>query len=208
MWITTLTAVVVIYVIFMTTDAMHLCQAYISALTRYEVSWPKPQEGDRLHEMNLDQKTFDRMQSIDMIMYRTEMITPTIILPFTLVLFLLVGRSSIFDGWEWNAPLIAIYIGLTGYLLARALLMQREAEKARDRIVARMQRHKNKLRATEKDGNELSRHLAQTDSVVDYVLGVSRGAFVPWLRHPIVQAMLLPFTGFGAIAILDAFLLS
>ena len=206
-WMTAITAVSVILVIYLTTDAMQVCQVFIRALARFDVVWPRDEDHEIYGKMKLDKMVYDRLHCIDMIMYRTEMITPTIILPFALVFFLLVARSTLFDRWEWSGPLVAIYVGLSGYLLVRALLMQREAEQARDRIVKRLQRRKNSLRGVYSDKPAvLSNQISQVDSVIEYILNVRRGAFVPWLRHPIVQAIFLPFSGFGALAMLDAFL--
>ena len=208
LWLTSITAVTVIFVIFLTTDAMHLAQAFIRALARYDVSWPSMRGDPTFSAMELDKKVYYRVRCVDMIIYRTEMITPTIIMPFALVFFLLLARTDLFDNWEWNAPLVLIYVGLSVFLLIRALLMQREAEQARNRIVMRLRRRKNAI-LDEYQGRDEAlgrKHIEQTDSLIDYVLNIRRGAFVPWLQHPIVQAILLPFTGFGAIAILDAVL--
>ena len=205
--ITSITAVTVLFVIFMTTDSMHLCQTFIRALARYDVKWPPPDDDPVFKKMDIDPMIYFRVRCVDMIKYRTEMITPTVIMPFALIFFLLVARSDLFDNWEWNAPLMTLYVGLSIYLLIRALLMQREAEHARHRIVLRLRRRRNGiLDEYVKDPAIMQKHLSQTDSLIDYVIDIRRGAFVPWLQHPIVQAILLPFTGFGAIAILDAFL--
>lgn len=207
LWLTSITGVTVIFVIFLSADAMHLCQAFIRALARYDVIWPPMKDDPTFKSMGLDEKVYCRVRCVDMIIYRTEMITPTIIMPFALIFFLLLARTDLFDNWEWSAPLVLVYVALSAFLLVRALLMQREAEQARNRIVMRLRRRKNAM-LDEYQGKdmELEKHLEQADSIIEYVLNVRRGAFVPWLQHPIVQAILLPFTGIGAIAILDALL--
>jgi hypothetical protein len=142
-----------------------------------------------------------------MITYRTEVITPLIVLPFIVILLLLIARSTLFDGWEWNPPLIIIYIALSIHLLLRSFLLQREAESARDRIMMKLNRLKNDLldEFYEEDQRDLGKkHLSQIENVMDYISGLKRGAFVPWFRHPMVQAILVPFGGLGTLAILEA----
>lgn len=201
-----LTAFAVILTIFLTIDAMKLGQAYIRALGRYDVRWKLRAVDSSSQNLNLHANVYSALRSIDMITYRTETVMPLIIFPFAMVLLLLVSRSNLFEGWEWDPTLAGFYIFLSLFVLIRAILLQREAEKSRSRLIMKIERMKNEFYGI-KDTTKRDQFIAQSSNVIGYIQSVKRGAFAPWHRHPIVQAIFLPFGGIGTIAIVESFFL-
>jgi hypothetical protein len=138
---------------------------------------------------------------LDFIAQLTQPITPLIGVPFYLIAVLVVSRSSLFDNWHWelNVLVFAFAVGL--FSVISAIRLRRAAEVARSDIVDRLQ----KLKRQSMSGLEVSGGIstAQVDSLIALVKSEERGAFNRWFKNPVVQALLLPFGGAGAIALLE-----
>jgi len=177
--------------VFLCTDALRLSQVYIEALAANNIiGWKR--------KPNIEEnRTCLRWRTMRVIVAHTEYISPLIVLPFILVFFLLLARSTIFDAWTWTPTLIAVYAGFSTHLLVRGLLFQRSASKCRETMLDDLNLYRQKL------VNDPSK-LKETELVMDRIRSFNKGAFVPWNRHPILQSIALPSGGVGLLALLNA----
>ena len=74
-------------------------------------------------------------------------------------------------------------------------------EIARDRAIDRLQRTHNQL--LDDDTKESKVRQTRIEWMIDEIRSLERGAFAPWTRRPVVQAILIPFGGVGIVAILE-----
>ncbi len=190
-FVRSLTVVAVTAVIFVCVDTLRLGRLLIRALVAYDLSdWCGKQEPAD----GLDQRVSRLWRKMDLIVTHSELLTPLLVLPFILLSLLILARLTLFEGWIWTPSLIAVYLGFSVYLLVRALLYQREAAKARDTIVDELLR----LRIDHAEDETMVRRIGY---VLDEISSINHGAFVPWTRHPIVQSVLLPTSGVGALSL-------
>ena len=185
----------VLSTVFFWSDALKLERSFIRDLAWYDIVGLK-NEG-KGHE-ELDAYVSQRWRTMDLVVRRTEIVGPIIVLPFLLLPLLMLARSTVFEGWVWTLTILAIYAVLAVYMLVQALRFQFEADKAKRRILDDLDVHRHKLAVA--DEAVQSKRL---EMVIKEINDIHEGAFVPWTRHPILQSVALPSGGLGLITLLD-----
>jgi len=141
---------------------------------------------------------------LEIIARRTRDITPLVIFPFGIILLVIASRSLIFEGWSWSIELISAYLSIAAMSLYFALLLQKEASSARTQAINAL----NGLRTRKEYWNSKDINHDHFDTCIEaaleHVNSLNKGAFVPWFRHPIFQALLIPFTGTTGLLILQS----
>ena len=143
-----------------------------------------------------DRQVFQIRRVMDLIVWRTEVAGPIVVLPFILLPFLMLARSPVFEGWVWTWPILALHAAFGVYILVNAFLFQTEAARARDQICERLKRHRFHVKKNK-------HKLRQISMIIDDIYGIRQGAFVRWTSHPILQSLALVVGGFGLIALLN-----
>ena len=138
---------------------------------------------------------------LDFIAQLTQPITPLIGMPFFLIAVLIVSRSSLFDNWHWELNVLSFTFVVAVFSAISAVRLRRAAEVARSDIVERLENLRRRVLSSVGDTGGISTH--QVDALVTLVKSEERGAFNRWFKNPVVQALLLPFGGAGAIALLE-----
>jgi hypothetical protein len=148
------------------------------------------------NEREISERTGDALKLIRLIAERTAVIGTFIFYPFIIWLIIFVSRIAYFDNWK--VPLgLAVVLSLGAlYAWASALLLRREAEKARSTIVGSLER----LPVSAPIGRRLTRQLEET---VGQIKSVQYGAFARLSQHPVLQVLLLPFGGVGGMVGID-----
>lgn len=196
-----LTILVICITIALTMDALKLGQTFIFGLGRIKVVFPEIDTG-RDKSSGYDPAVWSATRKIELIAHRTEAILPLVLFPCAMICLLMISRSRFFDGWPFNYELQAIYLGLLLLVVLRSLALQKNAELARIRIIRQLERKRDRLLGKE----PVPEHkVQQIDNTIEYIRHIRRGAFKPWLQHPIVQGLLLPFGGAGSLALIEAF---
>ena len=185
--------VVSVFVIALFIDVACMCRLLIRALIYQEADFD---DDDWPEFLQFEQSLVpDWMRKIDLITRHTEVVTPMILMPFALLFLMSMARNPYFDGWTWTLPILSLYVFFSALLLTWAFLLQSTAEKARSRAVMELNRYKTNLLSLDagKSFEERQMQISRIDLAVEYIVTLRRGAFVPWFRHPILQALALPF---------------
>ncbi len=193
-----LTVVAVLATVFFCTDTLRIGQLLIRDLARNDlIGW----SSEKFPSMSdgLDDYVKRRWRTMDLTVRVTQILAPVVIFPFILTALLVVARNPMFEGWIWTWPLLLFYLGISVWILIRALAFQFEAAGARDTILGDLRRHGHQLASDKLQSDRL-------ELVVNEISRLREGAFVPWTRNPILQSIALPSGGFGLLTLLNAFL--
>ena len=152
----------------------------------------------------------------------TSRIHGLIYLPFVSILFPVIARNDLFDATDFPLALMFVTGLALGYALYTAVLLRRSAEAARATALAH---YETRLLAQSrpKEGPRspgAPEHVAgapdpaatpepvadtplrvsteQIRLLMDQIRGIRKGAFAPFAQQPAVQALLLPFGGYGS----------
>ncbi|NJO67628.1 MAG: hypothetical protein HC826_01380 [Rhodospirillales bacterium] len=136
----------------------------------------------------------------------TKRIQALIYLPFILILFMVVARSQIFDALDFPLPLVLLTGFALSYALLTAALLRRRAEAARAGILEQLECLL--LKTPEEGDDKPSVRPDQVKLMMERVRGNREGAFAPFSRQPALQALLLPFGGYGGLQIIEHFLIN
>jgi hypothetical protein len=147
----------------------------------------------------------DEWIDIEFIAAHTKALGKLVYYPFIILALMIFARSKIFDNWDMPIGLVLIFF-LSGFLtLACALYLRRAAEHSRqvvygqinDMLVELSTRPEKAARMLEK----------QARIALNEIQKINEGAFLPISQEPAVQALLLPFGGWGGITLLEYFVL-
>lgn len=197
---------------FFVVDAIRLSKRFVDHLGSRTTDWSGARGGPLASERQTLQPD-DRSDSLDaeLIAEHTEAVGRLILYPFVVLLVMVVSRSGFFDNWDWPLSLVLIFGTAAGIALLCAITLRRTAEEARRLILHRLRMRayevagrggggqEDGLAGAEREGARLE----QLRMLVADVEALDHGAFSPWTRHPIAKAVLLPFGGIGALALLE-----
>ena len=138
-----------------------------------------------------------------------------IYLPFVSLLFLVLARSNLFDAMDFPLPLIFVTGLALAYALYTAVLLRRSAEAARARALAHYDA-RLLAQAQPKDSQPPTTAGAaaagptrppisaeQIKLLMERIRSTREGAFAPFTQQPALQALLLPFGGYGGVQLVE-----
>lgn len=199
-----LVSIISLFMISLANDVTNLSRIFVKALARYKIIWDKPVDYLLPTKFGSYEQICSPLCVMEVIACRTRDITPLVIFPFGTLLLVVISRSVIFEGWNWSVELICAYLIITATSLYYALLLQKEAAAARTQAINDLEQ----LRTEKSNWESVDINHSHFDTCVraglDYARSINKGAFVPWFRHPIFQALLLPFTGTTGLLILQS----
>jgi hypothetical protein len=124
-----------------------------------------------------------------------------ILYPFVVLFLMIISRASVFDNWDWPVGLLLI-LGLSSvYALMCAVVLRRAAERARRKTIEHLRANLHQA-IGEEEGPDGPRS-AQIRLLIEEAQALRRGAFTHWTHHPVVKAVLLPFSGVGVLALIE-----
>jgi hypothetical protein len=131
---------------------------------------------------------------------RTETIAKLIFYPFIVWLVMFIARLDYFDNWA--TPLgLAVVISLGAiYTWICAFLLRRSTERARSRVMERLKNLLFEVRYSSQPSHDMIKRI---EFMIEKVSAVRQGAFVPFMQHPVVQSLFIPFGGVGGIYIVE-----
>jgi hypothetical protein len=158
----------------------------------------------------------------------TQRIQLLIYLPFVSILFMIVGRSDLFDAMDFPPALLAVVVLSLAYAIYTEIVLRRAALSARGRV---LREYEEKLFVLEGAGNDQVspeiRNTALATDVINPANGLQtdlirspitaeqinllmerirnnrEGAFAPVSQQPALQALLLPFGGLGGMQLIE-----
>ena len=120
--------------------------------------------------------------------------------PFIIVTILIFSRMHWFDNWYWSPQLIATIAVPLALSVFCAWELRNTAESARNNALSRL----NALTTTDPPPTVL----ADIHAIIKSIQHQHDGAFARWYEQSIVGSILIPFGGFGLLAILEYLLAS
>ena len=136
--------------------------------------------------------------SLRYIAQKTDAVDKLIYFPFGIIAIGVLSRSRVFDNWDFPLSLWALVIYGALYILLKALVIQREAKKRKAELMDRLETqriHFNVL-GQEKEQEFLRLLIEDTQKF-------KKGAFMPLEDRAFYKALLLPFSSFGGMALLE-----
>ena len=189
-----------IFLIFYAFDVIRTCRRFIDLIAGQAPRWSE-QSFSRLigfHEKDAKESMGEWML-ISLVARRTEAIGRVVFYPFIVWFILFVSRLNYFDNWHTPIGLaIVITLGAV-YAWSCAWVLRRSAEKTRQAALERLMTAHVSVLA----GNRDEKQLKRIEFVMDHVKSIQTGAFAPFTRNPVIQALLVPFGGVGGVYIFD-----
>ena len=203
------------FVIFSVDYQTRVCAQFVETLSNVCNVWPKSLLDREAIETNVPRAYLDDYLDFQLIVLATQRIHGLIYLPFVSILFMVLAHSSIFDAV--NFPLIPVL--LAGFALAYALytaaLLRKTAEAVRTKALANYEalllaqaRLKETPPPAAIDDAAASppRPPISTEQIkllMERIRSTREGAFAPFTQQPALQALLLPFGGYGSIQLIE-----
>ena len=131
-----------------------------------------------------------------MIVHATQRIRWLIYLPFVGIFFMVLSRSNFFDAMDFPLALVFVIGFALAYALQSSWRLRKEAEAARTTAL----KYYEDLRSSQTwpPINTEEIHL-----LMERIRNNREGAFAPFAQQPALQALLLPFGGYGSIQIIE-----
>ena len=157
----------------------------------------------------------DDYLDFQLVVRATQRIRWLIYLPFVSILFLVLSRSSFFDAMDFPLGLVFVVGFALVYALHSVWLLRRSAESARatalEHYEARLLtqvRARDTMPPATADGAAagLTRQpisVEQIKILMERIRNNREGTFAPFAQQPALQALLLPFGGYGSVQLIE-----
>ena len=192
-WMTDVLSVAIFWAIAYCRDTIVAGRKSIRALGHFDVIEGKTMDGGKVKVVE-DTVEARARWSMDLLVYCTNVIGPVVVLPLILMVLLMLGRSTLFDGWNWATPIIVFHVGLSIYVLSIAIAFHRAASNAQSEVLDRL--WKAKLKADKAGATRI-------ENFMEYIKSRREGTFVFWAKNPILQTLALPLGSFALITLLE-----
>lgn len=136
--------------------------------------------------------------SLRFIAERTNAVDGLIFFPFWLLAIGILSRNRVFDNWDFPITLLSIFGFGAIYIFIKAFQVRRKANRYKDDILDLLHIQQIQIKAIGRRNEE-----KMTQFLISNTENYKKGAFLPWQEHPFFIAILLPFSGFGAVALLE-----
>ncbi len=199
-WILFLTICSFLFITFFVFDTTRLLRSFIMEALDKQPVWNTASQKQFLEQTGLPGEELDYWMLIRLVARRSEVVCKLIFYPFIIWFILFIARWYNFD--NWRTPIgLAIVISLSAvFTWSCALMLNQAAEKLRVQVIGHLSGELIRLQsATTPDAARQTR----IRSVLEEVKNIHQGAFTPFFKNPVVQALFVPFGGVGGLALLD-----
>jgi hypothetical protein len=189
-------ALVLWLIIFWVGYETRACTRFIEALSGVINKWPDQLLARTEKETGVPRENLDDYLDFQLIVRATQRIEWLIYLPFVSLFFIVLARSNFFDAMDFPLALVFV-IGLAlTYALHSAWLLNKSAKKMRGRAL----KHYEELRLTPAWP---SLNTEPIDRLMSRISNTHEGAFVYFTQQPALQALLMPFGGYGSVQLIE-----
>ena len=172
------------------------CTQFIEALSGVPNKWPGQLLARTERETGVPRAQLDDYLDFQLIVRATQRIEWLMHLPFVSLLFIVLARSNFFDAMDFPLPLgFVIGLALT-YALHSAWLLNKSAKEMRSRTLT-YYKEKRSTPAWPSLNTE------PIDQLISRISNTREGAFVSLTQQPVLQALLIPFGGYGGAQIIE-----
>lgn len=211
--VTFVNALLLWLVIFWVGYETRACARFVAVLSNVKSMWPQSLLDREEAGTGVPRAHLDDYLDFQLIVLATRRIYRLIYLPFVLLLFLVLARSSIFDAMDFPWALIFVTGLALAYALYTAILLRKTAEAARAKALD----HYNErllVQARPKDdslpvdisgaaANSTPISAEQIKLLMERIRSTREGAFASFTQQPALQALLLPFGGYGGVQLVE-----
>ncbi len=148
-----------------------------------------------------DKYHLDEWIDIQFIAAHTKAIGKLVYYPFIILVLLIFARSKIFDNWDMPIGLVLVFLLSGGLTLACGLYLRRAAEHTRQVVYGQINEILIELSLRPEEAARMLEK--QVSIVLNQIQRINEGAFLPISQEPAVQALLLPFGGWGGVTLLE-----
>jgi hypothetical protein len=195
-----MTAPILWLIIFWIGYESRACTQFIEALGHVRRQWPTHLLDREASESGIPRPYLDYYLDFQLIVAATQRIQWLIYLPFISILFMVVARSDLFDAMDFPLALIMIVIVALLYTLYTARLLSKSAAAMRAKVLAHYEEILLRLAQPQA---QLHITTEQINRLIERIRNTREGAFAPLSQQPALQALLLPFGGFGGAQLID-----
>jgi hypothetical protein len=200
-------ALVLWSVIFWVGYETRACARFIETLSNARSLWSTVRLDREEASTGVPRAHLDDYLDFQLIVHATQRIHWLIYLPFVSILFMVLARSNFFDAMDFPLALVFV-IGLAlSYSLHSARLLRKSAEATRATALENYEtRLLTQARATDSQPPFLMASPVSAEQIkilMERIRGTREGAFAPFAQQPALQALLLPFGGYGSVQIIE-----
>jgi hypothetical protein len=203
--LTSIDVFLMLFLVFLIADATLFLFLFVRQLSRGHSKWGWLTEqcyADKLglDDSNLpfDKKVLNDWIDISFIAARTKCINSLIWYPFGVIALMIVSRSTVFANFPLSVPIIITQGVSFAIVFGCAFLLNGVAEDARDLAAKGLSDEIDKAKG---------RPRAQNGPLLEHMLGrvqtIQEGSFRPFLKQPVIGAILLPISSIGWTAVLE-----
>jgi hypothetical protein len=149
----------------------------------------------------------DEWLDIKFIAAHTKVVGNLVYYPFIILALMIFARSKIFDNWDLPISLVIVFLSAAALNLLGAIFLRRAAERSRKNIIEKISQMKITLICLP-DSSARKAMENQIDLALTQIQEINEGAFRSITNDPAFQAFLIPFGGFGGVALLENFMLN
>ena len=172
------------------------CTRFIEALSGVHNEWPDTLLKRTNAETGLKPEELENYLDFQLIVRATQRIEWLIYLPFASILFTVLAQSNFFDAMDFPLAWV-FFIGLAlTYTLHSAWLLNKRAKEMRGRVLKYYEEQRYMP-----DGSSINAE--PFDRLISRISHTHEGAFAYVAQQPALQALLLPFGGYGSIQIIE-----
>jgi hypothetical protein len=156
------------------------------------------------NELRLQDKYhLDEWIDIQFIAAHTKVVGKLVYYPFIILVLVIFARSKIFDNWDIPIGLALIFLLSGSLTLGCSLYLRRAAEHTRQVVYKQINELLIELSSRPEEAARMLEK--QVSIVLNQIQKINEGAFLPLSQEPAVQALLLPFGGWGGVTLLEYF---
>jgi hypothetical protein len=198
-WLTRIDVLLMWFLVFLVVDATLFCYLFVRHLSRGHSNWKNTIEerfatkiGIDYQQLPFDRRVLNDWVDLAFIGKRTACINSLIWYPFGVIAVMIISRSSVFGNFPPNAPIIITQGVSLAIVFGCAFLLNGVAEDARALAAKGLADEIDKAKGdSHTTGMPLLEHMLQR------VQNLQEGSFRPFLRQPVIGAILLPISSIG-----------
>jgi len=201
---------------FFVVNATLLCKRFIGTLSEYHTLWPvstrrhfgdvleksmhphtpgETQAATAVGQLAIEhEQAYDDWIDVRAIAERTAVVGKLIYYPLFVLLLLLFARSTLFDKWDWPPGLVLTFVLSFTIVIACAVVLRKEAERARTIALTKVRRRLLVIKAG--GPPELA---SQLQFMLQEMADMSDGAFASLTQQPVIRALLLFVSASGFV---------
>jgi hypothetical protein len=194
-WLEGISGALMVCLVFFAADASRLCRKFIESLSPREprLVWPEGFGRGLWNTAFLDEY-FD----FRAIALRSEAVNRLIFYPFFVLFLLIIARNDFFDRWDWPTSTLLFFTLCSAYAVYSVLALRFAAEQARKSLLTQLDQKLLSALAHPDDGL-----VEQLRLLRDKIEHSEEGAFAPLSQQPVIKALLMCFSGAGALPVLN-----